>query len=208
MPDESPDRPSEERGEITRILARAAGGDRAAYDRLFPLIYDELRSLAARAMRGERGEHTLQATALVHEAYIRLVDRTRLGAEGRSHFFAQAALAMRRILVDHARRKRSAKRGGGWQRVPIEDPIEQAEPAPDLDLLALDEALTLLAAEHPDKVGVVEMRFFAGMTNEEIASALGLSTRTVERHWRFARAWLYRQMGGDAPPPGPSQAVV
>ena len=133
MPDESPDRPSEDRGEITRILARAAGGDRAAYDRLFPLVYDELRSLAARAMRGERGEHgehTLQATALVHEAYIRLVDRTRLGAEGRSHFLAQAALAMRRILVDHARRKRSAKRGGGWQRIPIEDPIERLSPPP------------------------------------------------------------------------------
>ena len=192
---------ADDRGEVTRILAAAAAGDPSAVDRLLPLVYGELRSLAAREMRRERPDHTLQPTALVHEAYLRLVNAAELGAAGRTHFFAQAALAMRRVLVDHARRRRSAKRGGSLERVPLGDPDQPHQPPFDLDILALDESLTRLARAHPDRVQVVEMRFFAGMTHEEIASALGESTRTVERHWRFARAWLFRDLNDGAAPP-------
>ena len=159
-------------------------------------------------MRNERADHTLQATALVHEAYLRLVDDAGLGAEGRSCFFAQAALAMRRILVDFARRKRSDKRGGSRRRVPLDAGNEPQQPSLDLDVLALDESLVRLAQSDPEKVQVVEMRFFAGMTHEEIAAALGQSTRTIERHWRYARAWLYRDLNDGAAPPGPESTAA
>jgi RNA polymerase sigma factor (TIGR02999 family) len=175
---------------VTRILSAIEEGDPHAADQLLPLVYEELRKLAAARLAQELPGHTLQPTALVHEAYLRL-----LGTEdekhwdNRGHFFAAAAEAMRRILVDNARRKQAVKHGGNMQRVPLEE-FHRVSDCPE-DLLDLDDALTRFAAEEPDKARLVQLRFFAGLSTPEAAAALGISVPTAERWWTFARAWLY-----------------
>lgn len=188
--------------DVTQLLNHLAAGGGTAADRLLPLVYDELRRLAASHLRQQRPDHTLQATALVHEAYLRLVDQKRVEWQSRAHFFAVAALAIRRILVDHARARGSQKRGGGQPRLSLDAALTISAEAPGTDLLALDEVLESFARAHPDKARVVEMRFFGGLTLDETAAVLGVTTRTVERYWEFARAWLYRALeepGGDVP---------
>jgi RNA polymerase sigma factor (TIGR02999 family) len=186
--------------DITRLLDAAAGGDRRAAADLLPLVYDELRKLAAARMAAESPDHTLQPTALVHEAYLRLVgpsDRPRW--DHRGHFFAAAATAMRRILVDHARTKQAAIHGGGRARVTLAG-LDAAAPQPADDLLALDDALTRLAAIDPVKAELVTLRYFAGLTLDEAAATLGLSVATAKRSWAHARAWLYLAVSGEKPP--------
>ena len=184
--------------DVTRILSAIEAGDPQAAEQLLPLVYDELRRLAAQRLAGEGPGHTLQPTALVHEAYLKLV-----GADpqqpwnGRVHFFAAAAEAMRRILIDHARRKHRARRGGGKKRVELGDmdDIEMvAESGRADELLALDEALTQLAVADPRRAELVRLRYFAGLTLEQAAELLGISRATADRHWAFARAWLYDAM--------------
>jgi len=182
---------------VTRLLDAAAAGDPRAAADLLPLVYDELRKLAAARMVGEKPGHTLQPTALVHEAYLRLVgsaDENRW--DGRGHFFAAAAEAMRRILVDAARRKGRTKHGGELGRVDL-DGVRPAVPDPRHDLVALDGALTALALEDPQAARLVELRHFAGLTIPEAARALGISPRTADRLWAYARAWLHRELGGE-----------
>jgi len=180
---------------VTRLLNQAGAGDPKAAAELLPLVYKQLRALAARHMRQERSDQTLQATALVHEAYVRLVDQA--GApqqwDGRWHFFAAAAEAMRRILVDGARRRGRLKRGAGRQRVNLDD-VQLTFDSPPDQLLALDEALNELAEKHPTKAQLVKLRYFAGLTMEEAAQALGISVRTAGRDWAYARAWLYQRI--------------
>ncbi len=184
--------------EFSHILAAVAQGDAAATSRLLPLVYDELRRLAAQKLRHEAAGQTLQATALVHEAYLRLVgDGAEQAWQGRGHFFAAAAEAMRRILVDNVRRKRSRKRGGGLVRQEF-DEAELAMPEPCEDLLALDEALDRLAAKDPTKAELVKLRYFAGLTMPEIAQTLGISLATAERYWAYARAWLHQNLTDEA----------
>ena len=175
--------------EVTRILNAIEGGDTSAADQLLPLVYDELRRLAARNLAREKPGQTLDATALVHEAYLRMAgDREEPRRfKDCGHFFAAAAAAMRRILIDHARRKRSQKRGGGRQRQQLD---AVAAPEPEEDLVALDEALGKLAAQDPVKARLVELRYFAGLTGEQAAEVLGISPSTADRHWAYARAWL------------------
>ena len=185
--------------EVTRLLERAHGGDPHAAAELLPLVYDELRKLARKRMGAEREGgvgQTLQPTALVHEAYLRLVGESEVRWSGRGHFFGAAALAMRRILVDRARQRQSLKRGGGEPAVPLElDPaIGPEEPPPDA-MLALDEALDRLAPFGQRRVDVVMLRYFAGLSVEETALSLGVSEATVKNEWRFARAWLKRELG-------------
>lgn len=184
--------------QLTDLLLRAGSGDRDALDRIFPFVYDELRRLAHKQLRREVEGHTLSTTALVHEAYVRLVDQSRAGWRDRAHFLAVTATAMRRILVDHARRHRSAKRGGTLRRVPIESAELGAEERAEL-LVSLDDALTRLAALDARQAGVVECRFFGGLTEEETAEALGISLRTTKRDWAKAKSWLYQEIYGDAP---------
>lgn len=182
---------------VTTLLDAASGGDSRASADLLPLVYEQLRALAAQKMRQERPDQTLQATALVHEAYLRLVDTTRVQHwESRWHFFAAAAESMRRILVDGARRRGRIKRGGGMQRVDL-DKLELTVNDPPDELLALDEALVQLTQEHPEKALLVNLRYFGGLTHGEAAQAMGISTSTADRHWAFARAWLYRQMASE-----------
>ncbi|HEX8499541.1 MAG TPA: sigma-70 family RNA polymerase sigma factor [Pyrinomonadaceae bacterium] len=179
--------------EVTQILRDWSGGDRAAPGRLMPFVYDELRRLARSFLARERDDHTLQPTALVHEAYVRLVDQTRVNWQGRAHFYGVAARMMRRVLIDHARAHATEKRGGAAVRLSLGDlqvPLEQRA----ADFVALDEALERLAGFDERKCKVVEMRFFGGMTDEEIAEALGVTTRTVLRDWKKARLWLYREL--------------
>ena len=179
--------------EVTSILAAIECGDGDAIERLLPLVYDELRGLAQQQMNRERTNHTLQATALVHEAYMRLVDRPEPDWPSRGYFFAAAAEAMRRILIDRARAKGALKRGGRHCRLRLDqDPLASDELSGEL--LDLDEALTKLAAEDVQKAELVKLRFFAGLTMDEAATALGISSATADRHWRYARAWLYQQM--------------
>ena len=180
--------------DVTRILSAIEQGDPQAAERLLPLVYEELRRLAAQKMAHEQPDQTLQATALVHEAYIRLVDSKKLQHwNSRGHFFAAAAEAMRRILVDNARRKKCLKRGAGVRPIPLDDVAVECE-VPQDELLALDEALTRLAKEDPEKAKVVQLRFFAGLSHEEAAQVLGISAVTVKRHWRYARAWLHKEL--------------
>ena len=180
--------------EFTTLLKEAAAGDPLAPEKLLPLVYEQLRALAARKMRQERAGQTLQATALVHEAYLRLVDTTRVQHwDSRWQFFAAAAESMRRILVENARRRGRLKRGGEMNRVNL-DSLELIFHDPPDQLIALDEALTRLAKEYPDRARLVNLRYFAGLTHEEAAQALGVSVSTADRHWAYARAWLYRHL--------------
>jgi RNA polymerase sigma factor (TIGR02999 family) len=181
--------------EVSGLLRAWSEGDRAALDRLTPIVYDELRRLASRYMRGERTDHNLQTTALVNEAYMRLVDYKSMQWQNRAHFFAVSAQLMRRILVEHARRH-NLKRGGGVQHVSFEDTAEvSGDRAADLG--ALDDALDALARIDPRKVQVVEMRFFGGLSVEETAEVLKVSPVTVMRDWSTAKAWLYRELAGE-----------
>jgi RNA polymerase sigma-70 factor (ECF subfamily) len=179
--------------DITSILKNASRGDRPAAESLLPIVYGELRRLASRYLRAQRVGHTLQPTALVHEAYLRLVNQERAGPTDRTHFIGLAAHAMRSILVDHARGREAAKRGGGRQRIPLDDAVALFE-SRITDLLGLDEALERLAQIDEQQCRMVELRFFGGLTTAETAEALGVSTRTVEREWRMAKAWLRQQV--------------
>ena len=180
--------------DVTVVLNAIEGGDPKATEELLPLVYEELRRLAAQRLAQEKPGQTLQATALVHEAYLRLVDVEKAPAwNGRGHFFAAAAEAMRRILVEQARHKKAAKAGGGWQRQELLD-AELAVDSSGDDLFAVDEALTRLAAAHPRAARLVHLRFFLGQTLEEAAATLGLQVRTVYRDWAYARAWLRREL--------------
>ncbi len=178
--------------EITRLLVEIRQGNRAAESKLMPLVYQELRKLARRYMRLERRDHTLQATALVHEAYVRLVDQREVSWQNRAHFLAVAAQIMRRILVDHARAHQAAKRGGTERRISLDTMVFTEEKA--TDILVLDEALTRLSERDRRQCRIVELRFFGGLTEEEAAEALGISVRTAKRDWRIAKAWLYHQV--------------
>jgi RNA polymerase sigma factor (TIGR02999 family) len=182
--------------DVTRILCAIERGEAKAADELLPLVYEELRLLAAQKLSHEAPGQTLQATALVHEAYLRLVGEHGQNWKGRSHFFKAAAEAMRRILIDNARRKRSLKRGGDHQRVCLEEACAQSEAlGPVDDLIALDEALVKLAAEDATKAEVVKLRYFVGLNVEQTAEILGISPTTAKLHWAYARAWLLREIG-------------
>jgi RNA polymerase sigma factor (TIGR02999 family) len=179
--------------EVTGLLLSWRQGDAAALDRLVPLVYDELRRVARGHLRREAPGHSLQATALVHEVYLRLVDVDRMTLESRTHFFAVAARLMRQILVDHARRKRADKRGGGVTMMSL-DEVSPAARTSSVDVLALDEALDTLSSFDVQQCRVVELRFFGGLNIDETAEALGVSTATVEREWALAKAWLYQRL--------------
>ena len=184
--------------DVTRILSAIEQGDPKAAEELLPLVYDELRRLAAQQLAQEKPGQTLQATALVHEAYLRLVDGPEpVLWDDRRHFFAAAAESMRRILVENARRKNRLKRGGGLQRVALQegDCVDRAR---DEDVLALDEALSRMEAEDPVKADLVKLRFFAGLTMDEAAAALDISRATASRYWLYARAWLYARVRGES----------
>lgn len=185
---------------VTHLLLAWSGGDRSALDRLTPLVHGELRRIAAAYLRRERPGHTLQPTALVHEAYLRLVDQTQIQSRNRAQFFAIAANLMRQILVNHARRRRAAKRGGG-NRLTLDENLAAAGEA-QLDILALDAALNKLAELDPRQGQIVEMRFFGGLTEDEVADLLGVAAITVKRDWRTARAMLYQELsaGGASSP--------
>ena len=186
--------------DVTRILSSIEHGDPKAAEQLLPLVYDELRRLASAKFAHEQPGQTLQATALVHEAYLRLVDQEQAQHwDSRGHFFAAAAEAMRRILIDSARRKRAAKRGGG-QELQDQGALEIPAPVPAEDLLALDEALAKLEVADPVKAQLVKLRYFAGLTEEDAARLLGLSRTTVQRHWRYARVWLLNELGEEGWP--------
>ncbi len=207
--------------EITRILSQIESGDPSAAEQLLPLVYDELRKLAAAKLAHERPGQTLQATALVHEAWLRLVGGPGVRSQesgvskdrgespltpdscpltpvfnSRGHFYAAAAEAMRRILIQNARRRNAQKRGGQWERIELDPALLPAEQRSD-KLLALDEALLRLEGEQPEKAQLVKLRFFAGMTNQEAAAVLGISTTTADRHWAYARAWIQREMASE-----------
>jgi RNA polymerase sigma factor (TIGR02999 family) len=185
-------------GPVTQLLSRASAGENGAIDRLFPLVYQQLRSAAESVLRSERPGHTLQPTALVHEAYLKLVGGGAIPARDRSHFLSIAARAMRQILVDHARRRGARKRGDGETPLPLDFPIADDGRGLALDeLVALDDALDHLSENSPRLRSVVELRFFAGLNEEQIAETLGVTTRTVQRDWVRARAWLYREVYGD-----------
>ena len=182
--------------DVTQILSQVESGDSNAAQQLLPLVYDELRKLAAQKLANEKPGQTLQPTALVHEAYLRLVGGQAENAEARTykdrgHFFAAAATAMRRIIIDTARRKKTRKRGGAFQRQPLE---AIAAPEADEEMLALDEALDKLAVQDPAKARLVELRYFAGLTGEQAAAVLGISPTTADRHWAYARAWLQAEV--------------
>ncbi len=183
--------------DVTQLLLAWRRGDDDALDRLLPLVYAELHRLAHARMRREPAGHTLQTTALIHEAYVRLVDGTRVPWNNRAHFFAVCARLMRRILVDRARARESDKRGGEAARVPLRDPLGARAPE-DADVLALDEALTRLQAGDPRRGQVVEMRFFGGLTVEETAAVLDVSPETIARDWKVAKLWLAQQLRSDA----------
>jgi len=179
--------------DVTGLLNRWQGGDAAALDRLIELVHSDLHRVAHRVMRGERADHTLQTSALIDEAYLRLIDQRRASFNNRSHFFALSAQMMRRILVDYARSRASARRGGGTVHISLDD-VAVVAPEPSPDLVALDEALSLLAREDERKARVVELRYFAGLTVEEIGEVLDVAPVTVMRDWQYARAWLRRTM--------------
>jgi RNA polymerase sigma-70 factor, ECF subfamily len=180
-------------GDVTALLRLWGDGDERAFERLIPLVYDELHRMALRYLAGERAAISMQATALVNDVCLRLLGWDQVRWQNRSHFFGVSAGMMRRVLVDIARRRRAHRRGGAHVRVPLES-IDVAAVEPDADLVALDEALEKLAAEDPRKARVVELRFFGGLSMDETAKALGISVRTAHNDWAFARAWLYRAL--------------
>ena len=180
--------------EVTRLLHAVRDGDQDALDRVMSLVYDQLRKIASWHLRRERAGHTLQPTELVHEAYMRLVQRESRNWENRAHFLGVATQAIRRVLVEHARAKKREKRGGGAVRVTLSEG-SATERAVDIDILTLDEVLTRLGEEEPIEQKIVELRFFGGLSEEETARVLGMSKRSVARHWAFAKAWLYRELG-------------
>lgn len=183
--------------DVTQILARIESGDPNAADKLLPLVYEELRKLASSRLQHERSDHTIQSTALVHEAYLRLVDVDQVQHwQSRGHFFAAAAEAMRRILINHARDRHRLKRGGNRRKIDL-TALDLAAPIPDEALLDLNEALDTLANEEPESATLVKLRFFAGMTLEEAAAAMGISRRTADRYWAYARAWLFEALQSD-----------
>ena len=179
--------------EVTRLLRQLDTGDRSGVDQLFADVYTELRALAARYLHRERKSHTLQPTALAHEAYLKLVGQTRVDWQGRAHFLAIAAQAMRQILVDHARRHRAAKRGGNRHRIALDDNLA-IESSRNVDLLALEDALTKLTKLDPRQAQMIELRFFGGLSIAEVAKVMGTSKRSVEREWTMVRAWLRREL--------------
>jgi RNA polymerase sigma factor (TIGR02999 family) len=189
--------------DVTELLLSWGQGDAAALDRLVPLLYDDLRRVARGHLRRERPGHSLQATALVHEVFLRLVDVDRMTVKSRTHFFALSARLMRQILVDHARRQQAGKRGGGATAISLSEAAGAAAPVSTstVDVLALDEALAALSSLDPQQCRVVELRFFAGLNIPEAADALGISTATVEREWAMAKAWLHQRL---STPPEPS----
>jgi RNA polymerase sigma factor (TIGR02999 family) len=184
---------SETTQQVTRLLRDWSNGDQSALEQLTPLVYSELRRLAARYLRKERSDHTLQSTALVHEAFIRLVDQRDVKWQNRAHFFGVAAQMIRRILVDHARGRQASKRGSGAPRLSLDEALATPE-RKDLDLIALDDALNSLGKIDPQQARIVELRFFTGLTVEETAEVLGISPATVKRDWVTAKAWLYRDI--------------
>ena len=179
--------------DVTTLLLAWNSGDREALDRLMPLIYNELRRLARRYMRSENPGHSLQATALVNDLYVRLIDQKRVNWQNRAHFFGAAAQIIRRLLVDHARARHRLKRGGGALKVELNEALSASQPI-QMDLIALDDALHRLAVMEPQQSRIIELRFFGGLSTEETAEALNISPATVKRDWAFARAWLYREM--------------
>jgi RNA polymerase sigma factor (TIGR02999 family) len=179
---------------ITRILEQIAAGDEKAVDELLPVLYQELKKLANHHLEKERPDHTLQPTALVHEAYLKMADQDRVEWKNKAQFMAIASRVMRRILVDHARGRAAKKRGGDVQRITLDEALAPKTMPRTMDLLALDQSLTRLGEKHPEKASLVEMRFFGGLKEGEIAEVLGISSRTVVRHWKFAQAWLYRDL--------------
>lgn len=191
----TPVEPGRDASDVTQILNALQRGDLKAADELLPIVYDELRRLAAQKLSREKPGQTLQATALVHEAYLRLVGAQDPGWSHRGHFFTAAAEAMRRILVERARLKRSIKRGGDRKRIDLDD-VQLVAEAPSLDLIALDQALGELEIKDPLAAHVVKLRYFSGLTYDEVAEALGVSQATAKRNWHYARFWLLRQMGG------------
>jgi len=180
--------------DVTRLLDAAGRGDAKAANELLPLVYEQLRQLAAARMALQPSEHTLQATALVHEAYLRLVGSTSINFAGRRHFFFAAAQAMRQILIDHARANGSSKRGGERRKLPLNNVLDLMGPQQLPQILDLDEALSRLEKEAPDVVAMVRLRFYGGLSIEEAAETLGVSPSTIKRDWTFARAWLLRQL--------------
>ncbi len=180
-------------GEVTQLLESWRGGEEQALGELLPLVYKELRTLANRYLRKERAGHTLQSTALVHEAFLRLVDQKRARVENRNHFFAVASQAMRRVLVDHARRDRAGKRIGAYDKVALDQAPELAIES-DSEILAIHQALERLSEIHPRQANLVELRYFGGLTNPEAAEVLDVSLATIERDWQVARIWLRRQL--------------
>jgi RNA polymerase sigma-70 factor, ECF subfamily len=178
---------------VTKLLLELSNGNHGVTDELLPLVYDELKRLAAGYLRRERVNHTLQPTALVHEAYLRLIDQTRANWQNRAHFFGVAAQLMRRILVDHARQHNADKRGGEFQKLSLDENMDKAVEV-SAELIALDDALKELAEVDPEKARLVELRYFGGLTFEETAEVLGVSLITVKRHWRLTKAWLYGRM--------------
>ncbi len=178
---------------VPRLLTGIQSGDRVSAEQLLPIVYDQLRDIAARQMRGEAENNTLQPTALVHEAYLKLVDQSRVNWKGRTHFVAVAAQAMRRILVDHARHRQALKRGGAFQRITLDERLA-VEWQSDQDLLSLECALEKLSQLDQRQAQIVEMRFFGGLQIDEVAEALGMSKRSVEREWMMIRAWLRREL--------------
>lgn len=187
---------SSPRQEVTEVLVAWNAGDKNASERLMPFVYDELRRLARQYLQRERSDHTLQATGLVHEAYLRLVDQSSVTWQNRAHFFGVAAKVMRRILVDHARSHRAEKRGGGREKLEFDEALLPSG-GRSLDLIALDEALRELEQLDARQSQIVELRFFGGLTNEEISEVLDISPRTIKREWRLAKAWLRREISGD-----------
>jgi RNA polymerase sigma-70 factor (ECF subfamily) len=183
--------------DVTGLLVRWSSGDPEALQHLIPLVYAECRRIAARQLRREHREHTLDPTALVHELYLRLVDQQRATWENRAHFFGVAAQLMRRILVDHARARRAEKRGGSAVFVSLTAAADTGDDARIADVLAIDDALERLAAVDADQVRIIELRFFAGLSVEETAHVVGRSARTIKREWRLAKAWLYRELRGE-----------
>lgn len=189
---------------ITQLLVAWGDGDESALERLVPVVHAELRRLARRQMRGERAGHTLQTTALVHEAYLRLADLSRMRWQDRGHFYAMASRMMRRVLVDYARTRRVQKRGGGLTLAPLDDAAAVAAAGPDLDLVALDDALKALATVDERKAQVIELRYFGGLSVKETADALDVSVETVARDWRLARLWLLRELSRRSDPERPA----